>query len=468
MNPTAFRRRLFLSALGASLVSMSQGRAVAEGALRGTATRGALRRQAGTPAQAHTEAPLRFVGVYTPHGCAYELYKPRAGFDIAYDNCTLAPFDDPKSFGKSYKDRLLVLDHVDLSAGMEVGTVGHDAPRVILTGSGAHGKNASIDQYLAVEQGLGRSTPLTSLVLGIGDARSDIGSNISYAAGGTPLPKLIDPSEVFDELFGKPLTGQARAALERERRLGRSVLDFLQTDLQQLRQQSPASERTKLEQHESSLREIEKRLSGIRPACAAPFPRSATQFARVKAHTGGEVDFDRLTDVMVDLLARALACDLTRFSTLFLADLSRSKLYPELPDDIHGQVAHRYHAQSDNSPGNPETWQRLALQNRYSYGKLARLMQRLDEAGVLDHTLIYASSDMGDPARHSSRHVPTLLLGGAGGHFKLGRYLELDAARGTPNNRVLVSICQAFGANTARFGTGSSAVVSGRLEQLYT
>ena len=447
MNHSRFRRRMFLSALGASLVSMSQGRAA--------------------PTRAHMEAPLRFVGVYTPHGCAYELYKPGPGFDIAYENCVLAPFDDPKSFGKSYKDRLLVLDHVDLTAGMEVGTVGHDAPRVILTGSGAHGKNASIDQYLAVEQGLGRSTPLTSLALGIGDARSDIGSNISYAAGGTPVPKLIDPSELFDELFGKPLTGQARAALDRERRLGRSVLDFLQTDLEQLRQQSPAAERTKLEQHESSLREIEKRLSGIRPACDAPFARSTTQFARVKAHTGAEVDFDRVTDVMVDLLARAIACDLTRFATLFLADLSRSKLFPELPDDIHGQVAHRYHAQGDNSPGNPATWQRLALQNRYSYTKLARLMQRLDEAGVLDHTLIYASSDMGDPARHSSRHVPTLLLGGAGGQFKLGRYLELDAARGTPNNRVLVSICQAFGVSTARFGTGSSAVVSGRLEQLY-
>ncbi|HEY6728873.1 MAG TPA: DUF1552 domain-containing protein [Polyangiaceae bacterium] len=456
MSQKALRRRLFLSALGAALVGVGQRPAAAQSGAAGA-----------TRAPANTADPLRFVGVYTPHGCAYELYKPREGFDIAFENCTLAPFDDPAAFGKSFKDRLLVLDHVDLSAGMEAGTVGHDAPRVILTGSGAHGKNASIDQYLAAEQGLGRNTPVTSLVLGIGDPRSDIGSNISYAAGGTPVPKLIDPSEVFDELFGKPLTGKARAALAEERRQGRSVLDFLQGDLAQLRKQSPASERTKLEQHASALREIEKRLSGVRPACEPPFPRSSTSFARFKAHAGGEVNFDQVTNVMVDLLARALACDLTRFSTLFLADLSRSKLYPELPDDIHGGVAHRYHAKDGKSPGNPETWQRLALQNRYSYSKLARLMQRLDEAGVLDHTLIYASSDMGDPARHSSRHVPTLLLGGAGGQFQMGRYLELDPARGTPNNRVLVSICQAFGVNAPRFGTGSSAVVSGRLEQLH-
>lgn len=456
MSQKALRRRAFLGALGASLIGVGREPAAARADAPNE-----------TPERRPSSDPLRFVGVYTPHGCAYELYKPRDDFDIAYEGCALAPFDDPVSFGKSYKDRLLVLDHVDLTAGMEVGTVGHDAPRVILTGSGAHGKNASIDQYLANEQGLGRSTPITSLVLGIGDPRSDIGSNISYASGGTPVPKLIDPNEVFDELFGKPLTGKAQAELAHERRRQRSVLDFLQTDLQQLRLQSPASERTKLEQHESALREIEKRLSGIRPACEPPFPRSSASFARFKAHAGGEANFDAITDVMVDLLARALACDLTRFSTLFLADLSRTKLYAELPDDIHGGVAHRYHAQDGKSPGNPETWRRLALQNRYCYSKLARLMQRLDEAGVLDHTLIYASSDMGDPARHSSRHVPTLLLGGAGGQFKMGRYLELDPARGTPHNRVLVSICQAFGVNTPRFGTGSSAVVSGRLEQLY-
>jgi hypothetical protein len=96
------------------------------------------------------------------------------------------------------------------------------------------------------------------------------------------------------------------------------------------------------------------------------------------------------------------------------------------------------------------------------------LLQRLDESGILPDSLVYAASDMGDPARHSSRHVPTLLLGGAGGHFKMGRYLELDATRGTPHNRLLVSICQAFGVATNRFGTSSSsAVVSGRLEPLY-
>jgi hypothetical protein len=51
----------------------------------------------------------------------------------------------------------------------------------------------------------------------------------------------------------------------------------------------------------------------------------------------------------------------------------------------------------------------------------------------------------------------------------MGRYLELDPTKGTPNNKILVSICQAFGAPTAKFGTSSSAgVLSGRLEALHS
>ncbi len=448
MTSRKFARRSFLGALGVGLVHVRPGRAA----------------PAKPSASGRAE---RFIGIYTPHGSAYELYKPGPAFDLRYADAILAPFDDPATYGRSFKDQLLVVDHIDLTAGIEVGTVGHDAPRVILTGSGAHGKNPSVDQYLAVEQGLGRSTPITSLVLGVGHQGSEIGVNISYAPGGTPIPKMIDPAEVFDELFGKPLTGKARQQLEHDRRLHRSVLDFVKSDLETLRARVSGSERVKLDQHQTALREIEKRLSGVRPACHPPLVREDTRFPRLKAFGGGEQYFDGITNVMIDLLARAHACDLTRFSTLFLADLSRSHLFPGLPDDIHGGVAHRYYARTDKNPGNRATWLSLATQNRYSYSKVARLMQRLAEAGRLDETLLYVSSDMGDPARHSSRHVPTLLAGGAGGQFAMGRYLELDPKRGTANNKILVFICQAFGLPTHKFGTSaSSSVLTGALDAL--
>jgi hypothetical protein len=449
-------RRCFLAALGVTgawLARELSGRAEGVG-----------------PGPAPKARPLRLVSVYTPHGRAHELWQPRPGFDIAYEGAILAPFDDPKTYGESFRDRLLVLDGIDLSAGRDVGTTGHDGARVILTGSGADGKNASIDQHLAVERGLGAATPHTSLVLGVGNDGSDVGANVSWAKGGTPVPKWIDPARVFAELFGEPL-GARREELARERTLERSVLDGVRADLGRLRARAPASERVKLEQHAAAIREIEKRLAQVeRPrACAAP--ATPPSFPRLRAFGGGERYFDAITDLQIDLLARAIACDLTRFATLFLADLTRTGLVPELPEDIHGEVAHVYDARTATHAGTPSTWRALALQNRYAYGKVARLLQRLREGGALDATLVHVSSDMGDPARHSSRHVPTLLAGGGAVGLRFGRYLDLRGGgrreEGVPNNRLLVSICQLFGVETDRFGhSRDPSVVVGTLPEL--
>lgn len=418
--------------------------------------------------------PLRFLGVYTPHGRAYEYYRPGPAFDLSYEGSVLAPFDSPGDYGESFKNRLLVLDGVDLAAGIEVGTVGHEASRVILTGSGATGKNASIDQFLAVDQGLGAPTAHTSLVLGVGSDGTEIGVNVSYAEGGTPVPKLIDPEQVFDELFGAALTGERADALRARRALERSVLDIVASDLKGLARRVPKSESVKLEQHTNALREIEKRLSREAPRCALPERPDPTRFPKLRGYGGGERYFATITELQIDLLARAVACDLTRFGTLYLADLSRSRVDPELPLDVHADVAHRYSARDDGRPGDPATWNLLARQNRYTYGQVARLLQRLSEAGALDDCIVYVSSDMGDPARHSSRDVPTLIAGGAGGKFRMGRHIDLKAVAGegkplVPNNRILVSICNAFGVPVDRFGHATdSRTTTGDLPALYS
>src|SRR5262249_54771576 len=144
-----------------------------------------------------------------------------------------------------------------------------------------------------------------------------------------------------------------------------------------------------------------------------------------------------------------------------------------LPADNHAAVAHTYSASpvgNNGRPGDgdPATWLPLARFNAYSYSKLARLMQKLDALAALDNTLIYMCSDMGNPSLHSTRNVPTVLAGGAGGKFKMGRRLKLDADcppespwcgendavfSPVPNNRILVAIAQAFGVAVDSFGT---------------
>ena len=80
------------------------------------------------------QLPLKFVTLSHPHGVALEYWAMRAAsspeiavdgrslrgsdtetnFDISYANCSLQPFDDPANYGKSFKDRLLLIEGLKL------------------------------------------------------------------------------------------------------------------------------------------------------------------------------------------------------------------------------------------------------------------------------------------------------------------------------------------------------------------
>jgi hypothetical protein len=222
-------------------------------------------------------------------------------------------------------------------------------------------------------------------------------------------------------------------------------------------------------------------------SCTVQGRPDAAAFPKLKQYNGGEPYFDAITDAHIDVLAQAVACDLTRFATLYMNDLSYEGNPLGLPTDNHGSVAHTYNASpvgNNGRPGDgdPASWLPLAKFNKYAYGKVARLMQKLDEYGALDSTLIYVTSDMGNPALHSTRNVPTVLAGGANGKFRMGRRLKVKPdcpvdspwcgetdANFTPvtNSKLLVSIAQAFGVDVNEFGTQADpALITGALTEL--
>ena len=97
----------------------------------------------GHVAKAYGETlPLRFVGIYHPHGVAAEHFVMRSTdtattFDLKFANSSLTPFDDAATYGKSFKDRLLLIEglagalitmtewwrlsHIGISSGLMAG-----------------------------------------------------------------------------------------------------------------------------------------------------------------------------------------------------------------------------------------------------------------------------------------------------------------------------------------------------------
>jgi hypothetical protein len=465
-------RRAFVRAVGASFATLPFFRVVED----------AYAQSMGEP------LPQRFIGLYHPHGIAAELFARRPGdtdtsFDISHPDCPLQPFDDAATHGRSFKDRIIVIEGLDLLSS----TNGHESAATILTGSQITEElpqNSSLDQFLAVESGLGARTPVTSVALAVGNAELSARETLSFGRGGAPISKIIDPARAFDYLFGSAIVSKspaARARAARRRRLGQSLIDFVIGDVRRLRARVARMEQLKLDQHLEALRELEKKLQPFTPPAGCALPRRPDPFPALVRRGGGEPYFDAITDRHIDLLALAMGCDITRFATLVTSDLSYEGNPLGLPADNHGAVAHTYAASALGyggrpvGEGKPDTWRRLATLNRYSYGKVARLMRRLHEAGILDSTLVYASSDMGNPAAHSTRNVPTVLAGGMNGRLRMGRRItyRTDCPLGTdckpdskeyrtvPNNWLLVSIAQRFGVRIDRFGHQFDGTVSG-------
>jgi hypothetical protein len=446
------------------------------------------------------ELPLKFITVYMPHGIAAEYWAlgqrgaaaavndTETDFDITYENCTLQPFDDAATYGKSFKDKIMVVEGIELLSGAN----GHETCGSILTGSRISGKpsNASLDQVLAVDYGLGSETRLASIALGVGVETLESGVTLSFGPGGEPQPKIIDPVQAYQQLFrgfAAPDNAEAQAELARQNALGKGVVDFVRADVNRLRTRLGAHEKLKLDQHLTALEELEKQFEEIPSTgagCVLPAQPNAADFPKLKQYNQGEPYFDAITNAHIDVLAQAMACDVTRFATLVMNDLSYSGNPLGLPSDNHGGVAHTYSASTVGNDGHQSTgsaasWLPLAKMNRYSFAKIARLMQKLDELGALDSTLIYVSSDMGNPALHSTRNVPTLLAGGANGKFRMGRHVKLapDCPPSDewctnkdekPNNHLLVSIAQAFGAtDITSFGTQpEAALATGGLSEI--
>lgn len=329
--------------------------------------------------------PLKFIGLYHPHGISAPYYARRAGetdtqFALDFADSALTPL-------AGFKDRLITFEGLDLAVAELSNTSGHGAAVCLFTGSmtvgGDHNaQGPSLDHYLAHTLGLGTNTRFPTLNLGVGspgDANQDA---IAHGPGGAVIRNQLDPVVVFDQVFAN-LVNPDTSAAEAARRKGQNVIDFVRGDLNALSGRLAAPERLKLEQHLSSLREIETRLNVVSPlSCTVP-PRPlktgntdpSLDFPRIAKYNGGEPYFDRIADLQIDLLALALRCDATRFATLFLDD--PGKIYTVdgtvLPKDVHNEVAHTY------SSSNAAAAVRLARLNRYYFGKLARLMQRLEE-----------------------------------------------------------------------------------------
>jgi hypothetical protein len=72
------------------------------------------------------------------------------------------------------------------------------------------------------------------------------------------------------------------------------------------------------------------------------------------------------------------------------------------------------------------------------------------DGSLLDHSLMLWGNELSNPAAHSNADMPYVVLGGANGKFRMGRSLGFPT--GTPHNKLLASVAQAFDQPVTGFG----------------
>jgi uncharacterized protein DUF1552 len=302
------------------------------------------------------------------------------------------------------------------------------------------GGGISVDQRIARE--IGRSTPLQSLELGVRATGAEVSHRISYAGAGQPLPPENDPSAVFQRLFA----GYSRAptALQQLRAQRKSVLDTVRDQFAGVERRVSASERIKLEQHLTLVRDLEGRLQATMvwgDACRVPG-------APMSMPVDDENTMPSIARLQLDLMVMALACDITRVASIQFSNADNHIRFPWINSlgDGHGLS----HAGDDDAAAHEELVERdiwYAQQFAYLLGALKAIPE--GDGTMLDNTLILWCSELSIGNIHSHINMPFLLAGRAGGALATGRYLQYQSP---PHNDLLLSILRMFGIQDATFG----------------
>ena len=193
----------------------------------------------------------------------------------------------------------------------------------------------------------------------------------------------------------------------------------------------------------SSLPDAEKRIqsagdSDVRVPGRAPMGKPGAIPAELTGHLR----------LMYDLLRVAFQTDSTRIATLMVGREGSLRSYDEIgiPDSHHPITHHQGHADLIEKVVRINT-HHMQLFSEF-VGALARTQD--GDGSLLDHVMILYGGGLADGNSHQHDHLPTLLVCGAGGAFRSGRFIQ--AAPQTPITNLYVSMLSRLGVDIEKPG----------------
>ena len=417
--PASLLRRTFLRGIGVALtLPMLE-------AMRPAFTRGA-----------NSEAPRRLVTIQTNQGIMPHLFFPKGegrGYELSPYLKMLEPLRENFTVFSG-------LSHPGVDGG-------HANELCFLTGAphpaGAGFRNSiSVDQFAA--ERVGNGTRFQSLVL----AASNAGDrSMSFNRAGILVPPETSAARLYRTLFIQGTEKEIASRIS-DLRSGRSLLDTVRGRAKRLENSVSATDRSRLDQYFTSIRELEQQLvqtesweNKQKPKVAMAEPKEDKEPAQL---------ITRLRTTY-DLIKLALETDSTRIVSLFIQPLGVLTEVAGVSHETHSLTHH------GNRPEMIEGLRKIEEAQFQAFRDFLTSLRAAADTGspLLDRTAVLYGTCMGNANGHSNQNWPMLL---AGGGFRHGQHLAFNTERNEPISKLFVSLLQRLGIEADQFSSGKGTI----------
>ncbi|HEY7449969.1 MAG TPA: DUF1552 domain-containing protein [Vicinamibacterales bacterium] len=393
--------------------------------------------------------PFRFGAIYIPNGIYPQLWHP----DAAGNTFEFKPIMEPLS---AYRSHLVTISGMKAPDGNpNMGGVHMGASAAWLNGTGPDTTQAnytivrsrkSVDQFIADR--VAEDTPLRSLQVGTEDMGTSAGAcdgypcvffnAISWRDDTSPLPVAVNPRVTFERIFGE--TGSASRRMANMRRK-QSLLDSVVDEANRMRGKLGSADNAILEEYLTNIRDVEQQLERME-ARAAAVPEGAA------APLGIPDNVDDHLTVTYELMRLAFQADISRVFTFMVGHEGSGRSYAHIGiPEPHHPVSHH----GDTAEGIAK----YAKLTTYHVAKLAEFVGKLQATSdgdrtLLDRSVIYFGSGMGNGNVHDRQNPPVLLLGGANGRLQGNRHIAVENKEPTAN--LLLALADLANADLEKIG----------------
>lgn len=386
--------------------------------------------------------------IYVPDG-VYSTLRDSSG-NVTQEG-TWHPTGDPSNPTLNRMTQAFepVREHITWIQGLNMygGAGSHQGgAQKVLTGNSTD----SLDIVLGRQANIGGQTPVRNINLGVmANFQAGATDHVHYQSGVSVKPE-DDPNAAFNRVYGiTPSAGIEPGAYDPRR----DIISQTYKELEALAKNDLGLfEKEKLQNNIDALNDLQKKLDGVSAATSGGSggglcdtstfnpegfnTESADGIYPPRIHL--EENFEPIANLQVDLITRLLACDMTRVVGLQLSHTTSNFR-------SHHSISHNF----------SEAWVNSL---NFFYGFIVDLIQSLSATQdgtctLLDNTLIYMYSCLGDGKLHDHNDMPFMLAGGGAAGIKGNRQLRFN---GEDHTRLLVNIANIMGHDINTFGTNGA------------